>query len=207
MKRGVLLILSAPAGAGKDTVCEELLKKVPDLRYSVSTTTRPKRDYEIHGKSYFFLTKEEFEEKLNMGGFLENVVYAGHYYGTPKAFVEEQLAEGISVILKIEVKGAAQVKASGVEGTFIFLVPPKFKDLEERLLRRGSESEEEIEERIKIAKEELAQVNMYDYVVVNDTVEEAVKQIEAILLAEKHKQNRMLDLEIFEHRRDLYKEE
>ncbi|NLN83680.1 MAG: guanylate kinase [Firmicutes bacterium] len=199
MKRGVLLILSAPAGAGKDTVCEALLEKVPDLSYSVSTTTRPKRDYEIDGKNYFFLTKEEFKERLNAGGFLENVVYAGHYYGTPKAFVEEQLAQGISVILKIEVQGAAQVKASGIDGVFIFLVPPEFKDLQDRLIGRGSESQAEIEERTRIAKKELAVVNMYDYVVVNDTVSEAVNQMEAILLAEKHKRERMLDLEIFQH--------
>ena len=200
MKRGILMVLSAPAGAGKDTVCELLLNEVPDLRYSVSATTRPMRSYEVEGKSYFFMTRTGFENKLEQNGFLEHVEYAGNYYGTPKTFVEEQLSQGISVILKIEVMGAAQVKASGVDGVFVFLVPPQFSDLEARLRKRGSESEKEIQERLEIAREELTNVSMYDYVVVNETVEEAVAQMKSILVAEKHKRDKMMNLEIFEHR-------
>ena len=196
MKRGILMILSAPAGAGKDTVCEQLLKQVPDLRYSVSATTRPMRGYEIDGQSYFFLTREDFEAKINENGFLEHVKYANHLYGTPRAFVEEQLEKGISVILKIEVVGATQVKASGIDGVFVFLVPPNFSDLEARLRKRGSESESEIQERLRIARQELTNVTMYDYVVVNDDVEHAVEQMRSILMAEKRRRDKMLDLEI-----------
>jgi guanylate kinase len=200
MKRGILMILSAPAGAGKDTVCEQLLKQVPDLRYSVSATTRPMRGYEIDGQSYFFLTREDFEAKINENGFLEHVEYANHLYGTPRVFVEEQLEKGISVILKIEVVGATQVKASGIDGVFVFLVPPNFSDLEARLRKRGSESESEIQERLRIARQELTNVTMYDYVVVNDDVEHAVEQLRSILMAEKRRRDKMLDLEIFKHR-------
>lgn len=200
MKRGILMILSAPAGAGKDTVCEQLLKQVPDLRYSVSATTRPMRGYEIDGQSYFFLTRENFESKIKENGFLEHVEYANHLYGTPRAFVEEQLEKGISVILKIEVVGATQVKASGIDGVFVFLVPPNFSDLEARLRKRGSESESEIQERLRIARQELTNVTMYDYVVVNDDVEHAVEQMRSILMAEKRRRDKMLDLEIFKHR-------
>lgn len=200
MKRGILMILSAPAGAGKDTVCEQLLKQVPDLRYSVSATTRPMRGYEIDGQSYFFLTREDFESKIKENGFLEHVEYANHLYGTPRAFVEEQLEKGISVILKIEVVGATQVKASGIDGVFVFLVPPNFSDLEARLRKRGSESESEIQERLRIARQELTNVTMYDYVVVNDDVEHAVEQMRSILMAEKRRRDKMLDLEIFKHR-------
>ena len=200
MKRGILMILSAPAGAGKDTVCEQLLKQVPDLRYSVSATTRPMRGYEIDGQSYFFLTREDFEAKINENGFLEHVEYANHLYGTPRVFVEEQLEKGISVILKIEVVGATQVKASGIDGVFVFLVPPNFSDLEARLRKRGSESESEIQERLRIARQELTNVTMYDYVVVNDDVEHAVEQMRSILMAEKRRRDKMLDLEIFKHR-------
>lgn len=200
MKRGILMILSAPAGAGKDTVCEQLLKQVPDLRYSVSATTRPMRGYEIDGQSYFFLTREDFEAKINENGFLEHVEYANHLYGTPRAFVEEQLEKGISVILKIEVVGATQVKDSGIDGVFVFLVPPNFSDLEARLRKRGSESESEIQERLRIARQELTNVTMYDYVVVNDDVEHAVEQMRSILMAEKCRRDKMLDLEIFKHR-------
>ena len=200
MKRGILMILSAPAGAGKDTVCEQLLKQVPDLRYSVSATTRPMRGYEIDGQSYFFLTREDFESKIKENGFLEHVEYANHLYGTPRAFVEEQLEKGISVILKIEVVGATQVKASGIDGVFVFLVPPNFSDLEARLRKRASESESEIQERLRIARQELTNVTMYDYVVVNDDVEHAVEQMRSILMAEKRRRDKMLDLEIFKHR-------
>lgn len=199
MKRGILMILSAPAGAGKDTVCEQLLKQVPDLRYSVSATTRPKRGYEIDGQSYFFMTRDSFVTKMNQNGFLEHVEYANHLYGTPRNFVEEQLEKGISVILKIEVVGATQVKASGIDGVFVFLVPPKFSDLEARLRKRGSESEAEIQERLSIARQELANVTMYDYVVINDDVAHAVEQMKSILIAEKQKRDKMLHLEIFEH--------
>ncbi len=199
MKRGVLLVLSAPSGAGKDTVCEALLKELPDLIYSVSATTRPKRHYEVEGESYFFMKRAEFEEKLAEGGFLEHADYLGHLYGTPRAFVEKQIEGGKSVILKIETKGAAKVMETVHDGVFIFLVPPTFDDLAKRLNHRASESIEEIQKRLQKAKDELATGQKYEYVVVNDTVAHAVEQIKAILLSEQLRWHNMCDLEIFSH--------
>ncbi len=188
---GLLLVISGPSGCGKGTVCELLKQRNPDMRVSVSATTRDIRRGEREGVTYFYKTKQQFEEMIQKGQLLEYACgYSGNYYGTPKAYVQEQLAQGNDVILEIEIQGAMQVKKKFDTGVFIFLVPPSMEELYSRLTGRGRESMELIRERFLKAAEEMKCVNDYGYVVVNDTVQEAVEKIEAILTAEKCRTSR-----------------
>lgn len=183
--RNILLVLSGPSGVGKGTVVGELLKS-GDFALSVSCTTRAPRDGEKDGEAYFFKTREEFLALAENGGLLEYSEHFENYYGTPRKFVEEQLAER-DVILEIEVDGALQVKKSHPAAILIMIAPPSIEELRRRLIGRGTESAEKIEKRIKRADYELSKAAEYDYTVVNDDLETAVKEIANIILKEKSK--------------------
>lgn len=183
----MLLIISGPSGAGKGTVCKALLEKHKELVLSISMTTRAPRENEIEGVHYFFETNENFMKLIGEGEFLEYAIVHGRdFYGTPKRFVLEQLEAGHNVVLEIDVEGAMQVKNSFKNGIFVFIMPPTFEELKNRLIGRGTESPEAIERRLKTAAFELKNINKYDYVVINDVVENAVESIETILKAERY---------------------
>ncbi|MBQ6323257.1 MAG: guanylate kinase [Bacilli bacterium] len=191
-KTGQLIVISAPSGAGKDTVVKELMKKYGNNKWvSVSATSREARAGEKEGVDYFYLTKEEFERKINEGFFLEYTNYAGNYYGTPKKYIKEKLEQGIDVILIIEIEGAMNVKSLVPEALFIFIMPPSIKELARRLKTRGTESNEKILKRFNLAYKEINEVTKYNYVVVNDIVEAAVEKVNSIIIAEKCRVDRI----------------
>ncbi len=188
--KGVLIILSGPSGSGKDTVLNDLVKVRDDVRISISMTTRKQRDGEIDGFHYYFVDREYFEKKISENKMLEFAEYAGNFYGTPKDPVDEMLSSGKSVILKIEVQGAEKIRKIYPDVISIFLMPPSMVSLEERLRGRNSEDEETIQHRLVIAREEIKRASEYDYIVINDTVENSVKGIETVINAEKKKTSR-----------------
>lgn len=184
MKRGLLIIMSGPSGVGKGTVRRLVMAdKSLNLAYSVSMTTRPRREHETPGVDYFYVTKEEFQKTLDEDGFLEHAQFVGNYYGTPKAYVEKLRNEGKNVLLEIEVEGAKQVisKCHGSDVVTIFLIPPSMEELEQRIRKRGTESEEVIQQRLAKAQRELKLKYAYDYPVINDTVKSAADQIRKII--------------------------
>ena len=188
-KRGLLLIISGPAGSGKGTVVKEIFKKVPQgsFAYSVSATTRAPRVGEVDGREYYFLTREAFEEKIKGGEMLEHAEYCGNYYGTPKGAVLEKLRDGVNVILEIEVQGAMNVKRALPEAVAVMIAPPDYATLEARLRGRGTNTEEDIANRLRRSSEELALLSEYDYVVVNedDGADRAAQRILDILDCER----------------------
>lgn len=184
MKQGKILIVSGPSGVGKGTVLKALMAKYPNMRFSVSATTRTIRPGEVDGVHYRFMTKAQFEELIARDALLEYASYADNYYGTPSDPVQEGMDRGEIVILEIEVQGALQVMARRKDAISIFIAPPSYEELRNRLFNRGDTAPEVAEKRLKIALEECAHAHEYKYTVVNDTVEEAVREVEAILLAE-----------------------
>lgn len=195
-KKGLLVVVSGPSGAGKGTVCKELIQRNPDFKLSVSATTRLPREGEIEGESYYFLTKENFSDMIGKGGFLEYAQIYSNYYGTPKGPVMEHLESGNDVILEIEMQGARQVKDMYPEAVLVFVLPPSLGELEHRLVGRGTESEEQVRERLSTSFEEIKQIKDYDYFLFNEnnkTIESAII-IENIMMAEKNKANRYKDL-------------
>ena len=184
---GVLIILSGPSGSGKDTVLNKLTENRDDIKISISMTTRQKRNDEIDGLNYYFVSREYFEKKISDNNMLEYAEYADNLYGTPKAPVDEMLRNGKAVILKIEVQGAEKIRKIYPEVISIFLMPPSVRVLEERLRGRNSEDEETLNHRLVIAREEIRRASEYDYIVINDTVENAVAGIETIINAERQK--------------------
>lgn len=182
MKKGRLIVVSGPSGVGKDTVVSEYLKLHPEDVLSVSMTSRPKRDYEVDGVHYYFRTKEGFEEEVKKGNLLEYAVYNGNYYGTPKSEVIKRLEDGINVILVIEIQGARNIKNMlGDDSLLIFVLPPSIEELRERLINRGTESIEQINNRLAIAEKEIRENTFYDYKIINDNIEDAVKSLENIV--------------------------
>lgn len=195
--RGNLIVISGPSGCGKGTICTELLKNNPKLFLSVSMTTRAPREGEVNGKDYYFVSKEEFEQRIEDGKFLEYAtVHNGKYYGTPKDKVEECLSKGIDVILEIEVQGALQVNNAMPEGIFVFIMPPSMRELKRRLIKRNTETKEQIVERFKTAYQEINEVNKYNYIIINDDIKVAASKVEAIIKAEKCRVNRIEDFDL-----------
>lgn len=189
---GQLIVISSPSGGGKGSVISGLLKNDPNSRWlSVSTTSRPIRENDIPGVTYNFVTKEEFEKKINEGYFIEYTNYVGNYYGTPKEFIKEKLNAGIDVILEIEIEGASNIKKIIPEALFIFIMPPSIKVLVERLKNRKTDSVEKMLERFHTAYKEINEVTKYNYVVVNDNLDTAIEKVEAIIKAEKCRVDRI----------------
>ena len=185
-RKGLLLVISGPAGVGKGTINLSLISRNSDIRMSVSATTRSPRPGEIDGVHYFFKSEEEFQKMIEDGAFLEYMrVFNTHYYGTPKSFVEQELDEGRSVILEIDVQGAMRVKAAYPDAVLIFIAPPSMSELKSRLIHRGTESSEAIERRFETAFQEMEFVDRYDYVVVNDILDLAIARTEDIIVAER----------------------
>lgn len=192
-KRGLLVIISGPSGVGKSTVVRKLLSIYPKLKLSRSATTRPPRPGEKHGLDYYFITEEEFFDRVDKGSFLEWAQVHGFYYGTPKDFVEEELVRNQAVVSEVDVQGAASIKeavqSSKIKGSavFIFLIPPSVDILAFRLKRRKTEDKEVVNYRLRAAIAELQVMEKYDYIVVNDKVESAAEKIKAIINVEKER--------------------
>ena len=192
-ERGLLIVFSGPSGVGKGTVRQEIFS-TPDhkFEYSVSMTTRAQRPGEVDGKDYFFRSREEFEELIRNGQMLEYAEYVRNYYGTPLTYVNETLDKGIDVFLEIEVQGALQVKKKVPDAVFIFLTPPDLNELQERLVGRGTDSEEVIAQRIERAREEIALMSEYDYAIVNDEVPLAAERVKRVIEAEHFRVDRVI---------------
>jgi len=187
-------VISAPSGTGKTTLCRMLLKQMDRVVFSVSHTTRPPRPGEVDGVDYHFVTKEVFLSMIKQGAFLEWAEVHGHFYGTSKEGVLKQLAEGLDVLLDIDVQGARQVKKSFPEAIMIFILPPTFQELERRLRSRGTEDEASLKVRIGNAKKEVLAAPEYDYILINDVLEEALDNFKSIIKANRHKKERMVAL-------------
>ena len=183
--RGLLIVYTGASGVGKGTIMKKLLDKNPNLRLSVSATTRDPRDGEEHGREYYFVSRERFDQLIDEDGFLEHAEYVGNKYGTPKEAVFRMLDEGLDVILEIEVKGFLQVKEACPDCVTIFIAPPSFEELQARLRGRGTETEEVVAARLKTAEEELRSKELFDYIVVNDDVDRAADEVLAIIADRK----------------------
>lgn len=183
MMRGKFIVISGPSGVGKGTICNKLFKEI-NAWYSVSTTTRSPREGEVDGINYYFISKEEFEEKIKNNEFLEYNIYNNNYYGTSKKVVLEKMEEGINVFSEIDVNGAHNIKKIFPDALLIYIAPPSIDVLRERLIARGTEDMEKINQRLEIAKKELEEISFYDYVVVNDDLEKATKEVKDIILKE-----------------------
>lgn len=192
--KGLLIVISGPSGAGKDTICQKLIKENLDIWMSVSMTTRKPRPFEKDGVDYFFVSNEEFENKINDGTFLEYASYNDNYYGTPKDKVEEKLNEGKDVILVININGAVNIKKIIPSALFIFIMPPDMETLKNRLIGRKTESKDKVVQRFINAYNEVNNYKKYNYVVVNDKVEDAVYKVKSIIQSEKCRVDRIEDI-------------
>lgn len=191
-QQGMMIVLSGPSGAGKGTLKNEYMKRHNNAVFSVSMTTRSPRPGEIEGTDYYFTNQAAFQSILANDGFLEWAQVHGEYYGTPKQFALNTLAENKDIVLDIDVQGALQVKKSYPQALMIFIIPPSVEILEQRLRKRGTETEEKIQRRLSNAKKELSLMNQYDYVVINTTIEEAYQRLNAIITAEKCRYSRLI---------------
>ncbi|MDQ0270294.1 guanylate kinase [Cytobacillus purgationiresistens] len=191
-EKGLLIVLSGPSGVGKGTVRKQIFSHPETaFEYSISMTTRNPREGEVDGVDYFFKSREDFEALIQQDKLLEYAEFVGNYYGTPVDYVKETLESGKDVFLEIEVQGARQVREKFPDGLFIFLVPPSLSELKNRIVTRGTESEDVINNRMTVAKEEIEMMNLYDYVVENDQVELACDRINAIVVAEHCRRERV----------------
>ena len=191
-ERGLLIVFSGPSGVGKGTVRAKIFEQENNFKYSVSMTTRKQRPVEVDGQDYYFRTREQFEEMIRNGQMLEYAEYVGNYYGTPLTYVNQTLDEGKDVFLEIEVQGALQVKKKKPDAVFVFLTPPDLEELRERLVGRGTDSDEVIASRLLKAKEEIRLMSEYDYAVVNDKVELAAERVKRIIEAEHFRVDRVI---------------
>lgn len=191
-EKGILIVLSGPSGVGKGTVRKEIFSQPNTaFEYSISMTTRKPREGEVDGIDYFFKSREEFESLIEQGKLLEYAEFVGNYYGTPVDYVKETLEKGKDVFLEIEVQGARQVREKFPDGLFIFLVPPSLSELKNRIVTRGTETEDIINNRMSVAKEEIEMMHLYDYVVENDEIAHACEKINAIVIAEHLRRERI----------------
>ena len=193
--RGLLIVISGPSGAGKGTIVSRVALEMKDIWISISMTSRSKRTGEIDGVDYYFVTKEEFEEKINNNEFLEYaIVHNNQYYGTPKGEIEDKLNNGINVILEIDIQGALKIKEKINEALFIFIMPPSMEILKERLIKRNTETKDKILERFKTAYNEINEYKKYNYVVVNDKLDESVNKVKSIIISERCRVDRIEDI-------------
>lgn len=191
-EKGLLIVLSGPSGVGKGTVRKAVFSETDvNFEYSISATSRPMRPGEVDGIDYFFKTRQQFEKMIKNEELLEYTEYVGNYYGTPVNYVQDTLEKGKDVFLEIEVEGAKQVRKKFPDGLFIFLIPPSLSELEKRIKTRGTETDDLIKNRMSIAREELKMMNLYDYVIENDRVENAVEKIKSIVIAEHCRRSRV----------------
>ena len=193
MRKGSLIVVSGFSGAGKGTIMKKLVKKNAEYALSISMTTRKPREGEQHGVEYFFVTKEEFEKTIADNGLVEYACYCGNYYGTPKAYVEQMRQAGKHVLLEIEIQGAMKIKEAFPEAVLLFVMPPSAQVLRDRLVGRGTETEEVIEQRLNRAVEEAAGIENYDYIVVNDDLDTCVEEVKAIVKTAEHAAYRNLE--------------
>lgn len=203
--KGLLLVISGPSGAGKGTICKDLVKKNSSINLSVSATTRSPREGEVEGVNYFFKTKDEFLKMVDEGGFLEYASIYDNYYGTPKEAILSKINAGEDVILEIEMQGAMQVKKAFPEAVLVFIVPPSLKELKARIVGRGTETKEQIDKRMSSSLDEIRLLENYSYFVVNNTVEDSVEKVESIIEAEKSRVSRYKDLIISEFEKEVSK--
>ncbi|HZW68391.1 MAG TPA: guanylate kinase [Pseudogracilibacillus sp.] len=192
-QKGILFVLSGPAGVGKGTVRKRLFEKETHLKYSVSATTRQMRPGEEEGVDYFYKSREAFEQMIEKNDLLEYAQYVDNYYGTPRQYVLDELNKGNDVFLEIEVQGALQVKKNFPEGVFIFLFPPSLEELKNRIVNRGTETNDVIKQRLQEARKEIEMMREYDYVVVNDDVDHAVEKVKSIVVSEHCNRERIED--------------
>ena len=188
--KGILMVISGFSGAGKGTLVKKLLSEYDNYALSISMTTRQPREGEEDGREYFFRTREQFEENIAKNGFIEYAQYCGNYYGTPKAYVEEQMQAGKDVILEIEIQGALKVKEKFPDTLLLFVTPPSAEELKNRLIGRGTETMDVIESRLARAVEEAEGIESYDYLVVNDVLEDCVEEVHQIIQNEHYRVNR-----------------
>lgn len=184
--KGILIVVSGFSGAGKGTLMKRLVSTYDNYSLSVSMTTRVPRPGESEGSEYFFVTKEEFEQKIAAKGFVEYACYCGNYYGTPRAYVEEQLEAGRDVILEIEIQGALKIRERFPEALLLFVTPPNAEELRRRLIGRGTETMDVIEKRLKRANEEAEGIESYDYIILNEDLDECVREVHAIVHAARN---------------------
>ncbi len=189
--QGLFIVLSAPSGTGKSSICRKLLASCPEIEFSVSYTSRTPRPNEINGKDYHFISREDFQRRIDQGEFIEWIENYGHFYGTSGKAMHEVLGSGKDLLLDIEPRGAKEIKKKFMDGIFVFLLPPSLDELLKRLEKRGHESPEVIDKRFTQAERELKEVMWYDYTVFNEDLETAAKQLIAIYHAEKCKTNRL----------------
>ncbi len=192
-QKGIIIVVSGFSGSGKGTVMKALTAKYDKYALSVSATTRNPRPGEVNGREYFFVSNEEFEKLIEENGLIEHAGYVDHYYGTPRKFVEDQLDAGKDVILEIEIQGALQIKEQYPDAVLLFIMPPSAVELKKRLTGRGTETEEVIDQRLKRAREESVGIENYDYIVVNDDLDECVEEVHDIISAAHQAPSRNLD--------------
>lgn len=190
-KNGSIFIVSAPSGTGKSTICKEIIKQIPDLKFSISYTTRAKRKGEVNGVDYFFISESDFDKKLKENFFIEWADVYGKKYGTSADFIKKTISEGQDILLEIDVQGARNIKNIFEGAIAIFILPPSIQELEKRMKHRNENNESDMALRLRNARDEIMKSTFYDYIVINDDLDSAVEKVKSIIIAERHKQDRM----------------
>lgn len=190
MNNGRLFVISGPSGCGKDAIIKRVLNEFPDIFFSISSITRPMRDNEVQGEKYNFISLDEFEKLIKNDGLLEYNEYLGNYYGTPKKPIEKAIKNGKEAIVEVDVNGAANIRKLNPDIVSIFILPPSLEELKNRLIGRGTESEDIVKKRLMSARDEIARADEYDYIIINDCLDEAVEDFISIIKSDRHSTNR-----------------